>query len=67
MVEISDLAGALGNISAQRRREAVAAMFDRVEINAQGEFVRIVWADEFRHAFNIAVEAWRTNCALDRT
>jgi len=66
VVEIGDLASTLTQISPQRRRVAVAAMFDRVEINEEGVFVRVIWAEEFRHAFDLVVEAC-TNYALDRT
>lgn len=67
ILQIGSLVETLAVLPDRHRRGAIEALFDRIEIDAEGEFVKIVWAEEFRHAFSIAAEAWRTNCALDRT
>lgn len=65
VLQIGTLAETLMQISPRRRRDAITAMIDRVELNAKGEFVKVIWAEEFRHAILGAAEACR-NDALDR-
>lgn len=65
VLQIGTLAETLMQISPRRRRDAITAMIERVELNAEGEFVKVVWTNEFRHALMNVADACRKN-ALDR-
>ncbi|HRA65152.1 MAG TPA: recombinase family protein [Caldilinea sp.] len=65
IAQIGTLGETLMQISERHRRDAIAAAFERVELNAAGEFVKVIWAEEFRSAFAAAADVCR-KYALDR-